>query len=135
MNATPHTLAGIIAINLASTNIYVGCALAVLSHLGLDYVNESGFKQKDRTLYDMIPLIICFSFSIYTGNLMLFLQGWFFGNLPDIIDKKAYLSIFLPNKFKSTEFLHWQTPIINPKVYTTRLIGIVSMILIILIIK
>ena len=135
MNATPHTLAGIIAIKLAYTNIYVGCALAVLSHLGLDYINEAGFQKKDRTIFDMIPLIICFGVSIYTGNVMLFVQGWFFGNLPDIIDKKAYLSIFLPSKFKSTEFLHWQTPLINPKVNTTRIIGIISMIIIILIIK
>ena len=135
MNATPHTLAGIIAIKLASINIYAGCVLAVLSHFGLDYINEAGFKKKDRTIYDMIPLIICFCFYIYTGNIMLFVQGWFFGNLPDIIDKKAYLTIFFPDKFKSTEFLHWQKPLINPKVNTTRLIGIISMILIILIIK
>ena len=135
MNATPHTLAGIIAIKLASANIYVGCVLAVLTHFGLDYINEAGFQKKDRTIFDMIPLIICFGVSIYTGNVMLFVQGWFFGNLPDIIDKKAYLSIFFPSKFKSTNYLHWQKPLINPKVNTTRLIGIVSMILIILIIK
>ena len=135
MNATPHTLAGIIAIKLASANIYVGCVLAVLTHFGLDYINEAGFQKKDRTFFDMIPLIICFCFSIYTGNIMLFLQGWFFGNLPDIIDKKAYLSIFFPSKFKSSNYLHWQKPLINPKVNTTRLIGIVSMIIILLIIK
>ena len=136
MNATPHTLAGIIAIKLASTNIYVGCALAVLSHFGLDYINEAGFQKKDRTIFDMIPLIICFGVSIYTGNVMLFVQGWFFGNLPDIIDKKAYLSIFFPSKFKSTEFLHWFIkPFIHPKVNTTRIIGIVSMLIILLILK
>tara|TARA_R110000772_G_scaffold127_2_gene623 strand:+ start:96 stop:506 length:411 start_codon:yes stop_codon:yes gene_type:complete len=136
MNATPHTLAGIIAIKLASTNIYLGCALAMLTHFGLDYINEAGFKKKDRTIFDMIPLIICFCFSIYTGNIMLFVQGWFFGNLPDIIDKKAYLTIFFPKKFKSTEYLHWFiTPFIHPKVNTTRIIGIVSMIIIIFIIK
>ena len=135
MNATPHTLAGIIAIKLASANIYVGCVLAVLTHFGLDYINEAGFQKKDRTIFDMIPLIICFGVSIYTGNVMLFVQGWFFGNLPDIIDKKAYLSIFFPSKFKLTNYLHWQKPLINPKVNTTRLIGIVSMIIIILIIK
>ena len=136
MNATPHTLAGIIAIKLASTNIYVGCALAVLSHFGLDYINEAGFQKKDRTIFDMIPLIICFCFSIYTGNIMLFIQGWFFGNLPDIIDKKAYLTIFFPDKFKSTEYLHWFIkPFIHPKVNTTRIIGIVSMLIILLILK
>jgi hypothetical protein len=129
LNATPHTLGGMLAIKLASANIYLGCILAVCTHLGLDYINEAGFRRKDQIFYDALPLFILSIVSAYTGDLTWFIQGWFFGNLPDIIDKKAYFTIFFPKKFKSTEYLHWQKPIINPKVNTTRFIGVASMVI------
>ena len=40
--------------------------------------------------------------------------GSVFGNLPDLIDKKLYLAIIYPTKFKATIYLHWQKVLYNP---------------------
>ena len=133
MNATPHTLAGITSLIIFKDNLAIGCAVATCSHLLLDYINESGLTFKERIYYDALPSLLLFVVSILTGNFMLFLLGNIFGNLPDLIDKKLYLSIFFPAWFKSTLYLHWQKPIINPSPVTTKIIGVISAILIIII--
>tara|TARA_R110002012_G_scaffold3625_1_gene17033 strand:+ start:1736 stop:1960 length:225 start_codon:yes stop_codon:yes gene_type:complete len=44
------------------------------------------------------------------------------GNLPDLIDKKMYLTILLTN-FKVTNYLHKQKVVFNPKPKITRYLG------------
>ena len=133
MNATPHTLSGITSLIIFKDNLPLGCAVATCSHLLLDYINESGLTFKERIYYDALPSLLLFVVSILTGNFMLFLLGNIFGNLPDLIDKKLYLSIFFPAWFKSTLYLHWQKLIINPTPKTTKIIGVISAILILII--
>jgi hypothetical protein len=133
MQSIPHTLAGITSIVICSKYPVLGAFVATGSHALLDMVNESGFKMKDNIIFDMIPTIMCFLVSIYTQNFWVFFKGWAFGNLFDLYDKKMYLTMFFPNKFKRTERFHWGKPCINPHVNVTKLIGIVSMILIALI--
>lgn len=136
MNATPHTVIGYSMLKLAGGNP-LGCLLAFVSHLVADYVNENGLKTiKQRIIFDVIPTIILFIASYFYGGwyeVWLVFLGSVFGNLPDLIDKKLYLTILFPSKFKSTEYLHWQKPIINPNELQTKIIGYVAMILIIII--
>ena len=113
MNSTPHTVIGYATIKLIGGNP-LGFLLAFGSHLLADYVGENNSKMsnnKQRFLFDVIPTILLGIFCYFYGGWsevgLLFL-GSFFGNLPDLIDKKMYLTIILPSKFKNTEYLHWQ---------------------------
>lgn len=133
MQSIPHTLAGIVSLVICSEYPVLGAFVATGFHALLDKVNEQGFKMKDQVIFDIIPTIICFLVSIYTKDFWIFFKGWAFGNLFDIYDKKGYLTILFPDKFKSTERFHWGKPFIHPHVNVTRLIGIVSMILILII--
>ena len=138
MNATPHTVIGYSMIKLIGVNP-IGCLLAFGSHLVADYVNENGLRTtKQRIIFDVVPTIILFIASYFYGGwseVWLVLLGSIFGNLPDLIDKKLYFSIIFPSKFKSTNYLHWQKPIINPTELQTKIIGYVAMILIMSITK
>ena len=104
MLATPHTLAGFAVVTAFQDNLAIGIPLAISSHLILDYVNESGLSRKESFQFDALPSIICYIIAIASGNFWLFLLGSVCGNLPDLIDKKLYLSIFLPSKFKITSY-------------------------------
>jgi hypothetical protein len=136
MNATPHTTLGYTSLKLIGVNP-IGCVVAVATHFIFDYVGEKGIvSTKDRVIYDLLPTVIAGIFLyFYSGvdEAWLLVYGSLLGNLPDLIDKKLYLTIFFPSKFKSTNYLHWQKPIINPKELQTKIIGYVAMILIILI--
>lgn len=133
MNATPHTLAGVTSLIIFKDYLILGCCVATCSHFILDYINEKGLSLKEKLYFDALPSLLLFTFSIFTGSFYLFLMGNFFGNLPDIIDKKAYLTIILPKKFNTTNYLHWQKPIINPSPKITKTIGVISAILILII--
>ena len=126
MNATPHTLAGFTIIKTFEDNLAIGIPLAIVSHFVLDYINESGLSKKEQMYYDALPSVLIYTLALFSGNFWLFLLGSICGNLPDLIDKKLYLSIFLPDKFKMTQYLHWQKTLINPTANQTKLIGVVS---------
>lgn len=132
MNATPHTVLGYAAVaTLYVENpltLFIGFYVAFISHLILDYIGESnGIKTTNQRLYlDVLPTLVLASICGIVGGwteLGLFIVGSIGGNLPDLIDKKLYLSIIYPNKYKSTEYLHWQKPIINPPGWFTKSIG------------
>jgi hypothetical protein len=135
MNATPHTTLGYTSLKLIGVNP-LGCLVAIGTHFLADYIGERGlYTDKQRIIYDVLPTLIAFVFAYFFGGeneVWLLLLGSVLGNLPDLIDKKLYLSIFLPKKFKSTEYLHWQKVIINPTPKQTRLIGYLAMILILI---
>jgi hypothetical protein len=159
MNATPHSLAGFgsmlatkaivgnetfgsitLELPILLNNPFVipfyywfiiGFPLGFVTHLLLDYINESGLTKKEDLKFDIIPSVICYAIAFFTGNFGIFFSGSISGNLPDLIDKKLYLTIFFPNKFKSTRYLHRQKIILNPKPLVTKAIGIVSCIIVI----
>lgn len=127
MNATPHAIIGYSVMKLVGGNP-LGCLLAFVSHLLADYIGESnGIRNtKERIVFDFIPTLICFIFAFIFGGLnevYLMFLGSLFGNLPDLIDKKLYLSIFFPKKIKSTQYFHWQKVIFTPKPEMTRYLG------------
>ena len=133
MYATPHTLAGFAIVKTFEDNLFIGIPLAIASHLVLDYVNERGLTSEDKFTFDIFPSLFCYFLALFSGEFWLFLLGSIMGNLPDLIDKKLYLSIFYPTKFKATKYLHWQKPIIEPSAETTKKIGLISAICIFLI--
>jgi len=127
MNATPHTVIGYSVIKLIGGNP-LGCLLAFGSHLLADYIGEAKgiVTTKQRIIFDVIPTIILF-ISAYlfggTSEVWLMFLGSVFGNLPDLIDKKLYLSILFPTKFKVTNYLHWQKVVFTPKPIITKRLG------------
>ena len=134
MNATPHALAGFAIVTAFKDNLYIGIPLAIASHFILDFINESGLSKKEKFQFDVLPSLICYVIAIFSGQFWLFLLGSVCGNLFDIIDKKGYLAIFFPSKFKFTYYFHLRKkPLINPKPQITMGIGFFSGIILILI--
>ena len=127
MNATPHTVIGYSVIKLVGGNP-LGCLLAFVSHLLVDYIGEAKgiVTTKQRIVFDVIPTIILF-ISAYlfggTNEVWLVFLGSLFGNMPDLIDKKMYLTILFPTKFKVTNYLHKQKLVFTPKPSITRNLG------------
>ena len=127
MNATPHTVIGYSVIKLIGSNP-LGCLLAFGSHLLADYIGEAKgiVTTKQRIVFDVIPTIILFISAYLFGGaseVWLVFLGSIFGNLPDLIDKKMYLTILFPTKFKATNYLHKQKVVFNPKPSITRKLG------------
>jgi len=127
MNATPHTVIGYSVIKLIGGNP-LGCLLAFGSHLLADYIGEAKgiVTTKQRIVFDVIPTIILFLSAYLFGGaseVWLVFLGSIFGNLPDLIDKKMYLTILFPTKFKVTNYLHWQKVVFTPKPSITRKLG------------
>ena len=136
----------------------IAAPLSSLSHRLLDNINENGLSTKEQTNYDAIPHLLIYALAVFTGNLEVFAKGSLTGNLPDIVDKKGYIAIFyrrIPklkiaidkiiakNNWVSkvakymTEFSYYmhskKPPIMNPSPVTTKIIGVVSVILIVII--
>jgi len=133
MFATPHTLAGFTIVTAFKDNLAIGIPLAIASHFVLDFVNESGLSKKEQLQFDVAPSLLCYAIAIFSGSFWLFLLGSICGNLFDIIDKKGYLAIFFPSKFKFTYYFHLKRkPPINPKPEITMGIGFVSAVILIL---
>ena len=127
MNATPHSVIGYSVIKLIGSNP-LGCLLAFGSHLLADYIGEAKgiVTTKQRIIFDIIPTIILFISAYLFGGaseVWMVLLGSIFGNLPDLIDKKMYLTILFPSKFKVTNYLHKQKVVFNPKPKITRKLG------------
>lgn len=146
MLSTPHTLTGI-AIVATVANPILGIGLAIGSHFILDFINESGLSRKDQTHYDMNFSIMGYLISILLfiidsrdpGYLFLESRSYYFilgsicGNLLDLIDKKLYLAIFFPERYKPTYYFHLRKkPLLNPPPIITKVIGVVSFLLILL---
>jgi hypothetical protein len=133
--------------------IIVASIASFISHIVLDVVNEAnGIKTtKQRIWLDIVPTIVLGISSLFFGayfgvelfnslginidykvamllgmliEFILFLNGSFFGNLPDIVDKKGYLSILDNKKYPYTYYFHIKgTLLINPPGWLTRIIG------------
>lgn len=135
MNASPHTALGYTALSTLGVNP-LGCLVAIGTHFLADYIGERGlYTQKQRIIYDVLPTIIAFIVVYFVGGtyeVLTLLLGSVLGNLPDLIDKKLYLALFFPKKFKITRYLHWQKLIINPTPTQTRLIGYLALVLILI---
>jgi hypothetical protein len=113
MYSNPHAAAGLMitAATLAITKdenlaLLIGLPLAVFSHWLLDFLKEKGMSKKEVLIYDVIPSFFYVILAFLSGYFWLFMLSWWAGNLLDLIDKKLYLTIFFPKKYKSTTYFH-----------------------------
>jgi hypothetical protein len=126
MYATPHMAAGFSIILAFKDNLAIGIPLAIASHFILDFVDERGVPRKQAVYTDLLPALLCFIVSLFTGHFWLLFLGNICGNLFDLIDKKLYLAMFIPSKFKATKYFHFQKQIIFPSAKFTKAIGWIS---------
>lgn len=113
MYSNPHAAVGVIctATVLAitkdvNTAYFVGLPLAIISHWFLDFVKEAGFSKNEVFLFDVLPSVLFIVVAFFSGYFWLFMFSWWAGNLLDLIDKKLYLTVFYPKKFKPTFYFH-----------------------------
>ena len=78
-----------------------GGVLAFLSHDPTDRLGEKGLG-KDSWKYELPTFVIAMLGGLFTGHFWMFWIGFTAANLMDIWDKKMYLSIIFPSKFKSS---------------------------------
>ncbi len=87
----------------------VGNSINVPLHIVLDLIGENNYGGKKAMIMAEVFCFILSMYCIYNDhNSLLLFSGWFFSNLPDIIDKKMYFSILFPDRFKYTYYFHWR---------------------------
>jgi hypothetical protein len=65
-----------------------GAFMAYVSHFLLDYLGEAPYRPWINLFKVQVPYLIIFILlGIESGYPWLYALGWFFGNLPDLIDK------------------------------------------------
>ena len=129
MYSTPHTTTAAGIIVGLGDNFMVSIPLAIISHFFVDFIDEKGLSKDDRFSFDIVPQILISGLALVSGSFWLWLVASMTGNLFDLIDKKLYLSIFYPSKYKSTKFFHFQKQIIHPKPFQTKVIHTAAVIL------
>ena len=88
-----HGVAGAM-IMVACPDKVVGAALAYTSHFVLDYLGEEVYGDNLITgKFEFTHMATFGALGFISGHFWLYVLGWFFGNLPDLIDKP--LDIFL----------------------------------------
>ena len=108
----------------------IGLPLAVISHYFIDYLFEKGLSKKEVFVYDILPCFLYVALAFFSGHFWLFILSWWAGNLFDLIDKKMYLAIFFPSKYKVTNYLHNHKKGIRFTLQQTKIASIVSSVLI-----
>ncbi len=112
----------------------IGGILAFASHYILDFIGESSYKTtKEMLLIEVAvylwSLVLMFFLGIKYLKFAVFAH--FMANLMDYIDKKMYLSIFLPKEYPYTYYLHSKNQVLIPISYQeTIMAAIVSAVLI-----
>ena len=77
----------------------IGGFLSFLAHDPTDRLGEHNLG-KYFLLYEIFPFIIAMAIGWYSGFFWMFFVGYFTGNIMDVWDKKLYLAILMPKKFK-----------------------------------
>jgi hypothetical protein len=138
MYSIPHAATGL----LITTTVYaltqnetlafaIGIPLAVFSHYFLDFLFEKGMSKNEVLIFEGIPTIIYVVLAICSGHFWLMICSLIAGNFLDWIDKKLYLTVFFPKKFKPTFYFHKHKKGIKFTLNQTKLAGIISTIVII----
>ena len=133
MHASTHGAVGIAII----TTIYIitkserktfiiGGTLAFISHYLLDFIGESPYKSMQEMLLIEVALylwslILMFFLGIKYLKFAVF--GHFMANLMDYVDKKMYLSIFLPKEYPFTYYFHSKNQVLIPISYQVTIIA------------
>ena len=138
MHSIPHAATGLVI----KTTVYaltksevlaftIGTPLAVASHYFLDFLFEKGMDRNELLIFEGMPSIMYILLAICSGHFWLMICGLVEGNLLDWIDKKLYLTVYFPKKFKPTFYFHKHKKGIRLTLKQTKLAGIISTIIII----
>lgn len=112
---------GVISTTIASSILFIsddpvvilglGSNIAFLLHDPIDRLGEKAYS-KDSLEWELIPFLIFAGASVLSGFWYYFIWFWIMGNLMDIIDKRFYIPLILPqlklsSKIKSTKTYKW----------------------------
>lgn len=129
-----HTTAGtitFIGLTTLTGSSLVGGVGAICSHFLLDLVGE---KYNVKTM--LILEIIFHSLFLYLGYSLnmfwIFVLGAVLGNLPDVIDKKCYLSFYDLKKYPYTFYLHFVPLLFSLTKRQTTIVTIINIITILI---
>lgn len=133
MYSNPHAATGLVI----TTTVYaltnseelafaIGLPLAIASHYFLDFLFEKHLSKEEVLIYDVVPSFIYIGLSIISGHFWLMMFSWWSGNLLDLIDKKLYLTVFFPDRFKPTHYFHNHTNGIKFNLNQTKVASIIS---------
>lgn len=85
-----HGVVGAI-VYTASPDPITGSILAFVSHFLLDYLGETGYGTDKFFLQLELSHLLAFgTLGFLSGHFWAFFLGWFWGNLPDLIDKRLF---------------------------------------------
>ena len=85
-----HGVVGAIAYT-ASPDPITGSIAAFVSHFLMDYLNEKNYGSDKFFLQLELSHLVAFGFlGFLSGHFWAFFLGWFWGNLPDLIDKRLF---------------------------------------------
>lgn len=140
MHASTHGAIGIAiitatyAITKSENKTYIiGGILAFTSHYILDFIGEAPYKSMQEMLLIEVAVYvwsIALMFLLGIKYLKFAVFGFFMANLMDYIDKKMYLSIFLPKEYPLTYYFHSKNQVLIPLSYQETIIAaIVSVML------
>ncbi|APZ46751.1 hypothetical protein BW723_10855 [Polaribacter reichenbachii] len=141
MHASTHGAIGIAIITATyvitkseKKTFIIGGILAFASHYVLDFIGESPYKTIQEMLFIEVAVYLwslILMFFLGKKYLKFSVFAFFMANLMDYIDKKMYLSIFLPKEYPFTYYFHSKNQVIFPISYQNTIIAaIVSVILI-----
>ena len=94
VGAIVYTSAVAVGSALGSTLVghAVGAFAAYISHFLMDHLGERGYGDNKISAMIEVPHLITFgTLGFISGHFWLYFLGWFFANLPDLIDKPATL--------------------------------------------
>lgn len=87
--------------------LMVGLPLAFIVHDPTDRLGEGNYGSLKRTLIlETVPFIALMITALAFDVFWISLLGYVLGNGIDLIDKKMYLSVLFPNKFKATKYFN-----------------------------
>lgn len=133
MYSAHHGLIGA-TVTVASTTLIAGPAGLVLGliaafvlHDPTDRLGEGNYGNLNITLLlESFPFLLFLIVAYYYDCFWVALVGYIFGNGIDLIDKKLYLSVFMPSKYPATK--HFRCHRRSPNVKLTKQQTILSII-------
>ena len=138
MYSIPHAATGlsimttVYALTQNETLAYaVGMPLAIISHYFLDFLFESNLSKKEVLIFEGVSSVIYVILAIFSGHFWFMICSLVAGNFLDWIDKKLYLTIFFPKKFKPTFYFHKHKNGIKFTLNQTKLASVISTVIII----
>lgn len=98
----------------------IGGVFAFVSHYILDFIGEAPYKSIQEMLLIELAVYAWSTVLMYLLDIKYFkfaVFAHFMANLMDYIDKKMYLSIFMPKEYPYTYYFHSKTQVLLPLNY------------------